>query len=47
MFPDTIEPTEILHYAYLNARFFPIDFPIEIPVLGHYRKLYQYTSMNG
>ena len=39
MFPDTIELTEILHYAYLNARFLPIDFPTEIAVMCCYRKL--------
>ena len=39
MFSDTTEPTEILHYVYLNVRFFPIDFPTENVVLCHYRKL--------
>ena len=39
MFPDTTEPTEILHCVYLNAKIFPIDFPAEIVVLCHYRKL--------
>ena len=39
MFPDAAEPTEILHYVYLNAGFFPIDFPTETVVLCHYRKL--------
>ena len=39
MFPDTNEPTEILHYAYLNARILPIDFPTETVVMCHYLKL--------
>ena len=47
MFPDTTEPIEILHYAYLNVRMFPIDFPTEIVVLCNYRKLNHYTSMDG
>ena len=47
MFPDTIEPTEILHYVYLNFGNFPIDFPTETAVLCHYRKLNHYTSMDG
>ena len=29
MFPNTTEPTEILHNAYLIIRFFPIDIAIE------------------
>ena len=47
MFPDSIEPTEILHYAYLNVRIFPIDFPTEIAAMCHYRKLNHYTSMDS
>jgi len=47
MFPDTAEPTKILHYAYLNAIIFPIDFLDETAVLCHYRKLNHYTSMDG
>ena len=39
MFPDTTEPIKILHYGYLNAGFFPTDFPTEIVVLCRYRKL--------
>jgi hypothetical protein len=38
MFLDSIEPTKILHYAYVNVKDFPIDFPTEIVVLCHYRK---------
>jgi hypothetical protein len=47
MFLDSIEPTEILHYVYLNVRIFSIDFPHETVVLCHYRKLNQYTSIDG
>jgi len=47
MFPDTTEPTEIMHYAYLNARIISIDFPTEIVVLCHYRKLNHYASIDG
>ena len=47
MFSDTIEPTEILHYAISNARIFPIDFPIETVVLCYYQKLNHYASMDG
>ncbi len=47
MFPDTTEPTEILHYANLNARIFPIDFPTETAVLCHYRKLIHYAFIDG
>jgi hypothetical protein len=39
MFLDATEPIEILHYAYENARIFPIDFPTNIVVLCHYLKL--------
>ncbi len=39
MFLDTNEPTEMLHYAFLNAKMFPIDFPTEAVVMWHYRKL--------
>ena len=39
IFPDTTEPTEILHYAYLNATIFPIVFPTETAVMCYYRKL--------
>jgi hypothetical protein len=48
MFPDTYEPTdEILHYAYLNAISFPIDFPTETVVVCHYRKQNHRTSKDG
>jgi len=47
MFPDATEPTEIMHYAYLNARIFPIDFPTETLVLCHFRKLNRYASIYG
>ena len=47
MFPDTTEPTEILHYSYLNVSIFPIDFPTETMVLGHYQKLNHCDSMDG
>ena len=47
MFPDTTEPTEILHYAYLNAIFLTIDFPTETVALRHYRKLNHFDSMDG
>jgi len=46
MFPDNTEPIEILQYAYLNAKMFPIDFPTEIAVLCNYRKLNHYTSLD-
>ncbi len=41
---DSIEPTEILHYAY-NVRYFPFDFPTKNVVLCHYRKPNHYTSI--
>ena len=47
MFPDSNEPTEILHYAYLNANCFPIDFPTKTAVMCHYQKLNHSTSMDG
>ena len=47
LFPDITEPTEILHYAYLNAIIFPNDFPTETVVMCHYWKLNHYTSMDG
>ena len=47
MFPDTNVPTEMLHYAYLNAKLFPIDFLAETAVMCHSRKLNHYTSMDG
>jgi hypothetical protein len=48
MFPDTTEPTAIVHYyTYLNAKFFPIDVPIKTVVMYHYRKLNHYASMDG
>ncbi len=47
MFPDTIEPTKSMHYAYLNGRMIPIDFPTEIVVLGHYRKINHNAPMDG
>ena len=47
MFPDTTEPTENLHYAYLSAIMFPIDFPTETVVLRHYRKLSRHASIDG
>jgi hypothetical protein len=39
MLPDTTVPTEILHYAYLNAKIYPIDYPTEIAMLYLYLKL--------
>jgi len=39
MLPNTIAPTKILHYAYLNVKFFSIDFPPENVVLCRHRKL--------
>jgi hypothetical protein len=39
MFHDTVEPTEILHYAYLNIRIVLIDFSTENAVTCPYRKL--------
>ncbi len=47
MFPGSIEPTEILHYAYLDVRFFPINFPTETAAMCHYRTLNHYTSMDS
>ena len=47
MILDTIDPTEILQYASLNARICTIDFPIETVALCHHRKLNHYASMDG
>jgi hypothetical protein len=39
MYHDTVEPIELLHYAYLNVRIFYIDFPpktlVMCPKLNH------------
>ena len=47
MFPDTIEPTEILHYVYFNVKIFNIDFLTETVVLCRYRKLNHFDSIDG
>jgi hypothetical protein len=47
MFPDSTEPTEIMHSAYLNAITFLDDSPTEIVALRHYRKLNHYASIDG